>query len=117
MKPHLIHANRTEHGSALVMALILGVVVGIVLASYLTLIQSRMYARARSFAWNSAVPVLEAGIEEGFTHLHSAGSRLNVKGWSKVTMAGGIKVYQRTRYFSDGSSCFVTISNAVAFPF
>jgi hypothetical protein len=114
----LLPANsaRSQRASALVMALVFGLVVGIVLASYLALLKSRMLIRARSFSWNSAIPVLEAGIEEALTHLHADGAILNVNGWTN-SGSGATRVFKRRRDFSDGSYCVVTISNAVNFPF
>src|SRR5579859_2600422 len=55
-------ALRASRGSALVAALIMSAVIGIVVCSYLVLIADRNYITQRSLAWNSGIPVLEAGI-------------------------------------------------------
>jgi hypothetical protein len=112
MKLSLARSNRSQRGSVLILAMIVGTIVGVVLASYLSLLQSRMYARSRSFSWNSAIPVLEAGIEEAFTHLRDDGGNLTANGWGTTN-----STYTRRRDFSDGSYCLITISNAITFPY
>src|SRR2546428_119674 len=59
-----------QNASALVMTLVTGVLVGTVLGSYLVLINNRNQSAMRAMAWNSAIPVLEAGIEEALTHFN-----------------------------------------------
>jgi hypothetical protein len=113
MKLRTAASSRSQHGSALVIALVIGAVIGIVLASFLSLVKSRMLVRARSFAWNSAVPILEAGIEEAFTHLKDDGANLTANQWSS-SGTNGQTVYSKRRDFSDGSYCLVTISNVSA---
>jgi hypothetical protein len=71
-----------------------------------------MYVRARSFSWNSGIPVLEAGIEEAFTHLRDDSGNLTANGWGTTN-----STYTRRRDFSDGSYCLITISNAITFPY
>ncbi len=116
MRIHLAASTRSQRGSALIMTLVFGVIVGIVLASYLSLLQSRMLVRARSFAWNTAVPVLEAGIEEAFTHLHNDSPGLTANVWLR-SGPNGNRVYKKRRDFSNGSYCLMTISNANIFPY
>lgn len=102
-----------SRGSALVAALIMSAVIGIVVCSFLVLIADRNYITQRSLAWNTGIPVLEAGIEEAFTHLHNDGS-LTANGW----MLGGTNatvVYTKTRNFTNNSTyCMMTISNVSA---
>ena len=57
-------------GNVLIITLVFFGIVALTTASYLSLAKSRALIRARSEAWNTALPVLEAGLEEGFTHLH-----------------------------------------------
>lgn len=97
-------------GNALVIAMILCGVVGLVLVSYLQLVQARTKIRARSLAWNDAIPVLEGGIEEAFTHLQDD-KTLTANNWNAVSTNSKI-IYQKTRTNSDNTYCFVTISNA-----
>ena len=71
-------------GSALLVTVVLTGLIGFVLVAYLTLVSSQNTTNARSQSWNSAVPVLEAGLEEALAHLNMHGtSNLNCAGWSQ----------------------------------
>ena len=61
-KPVNITTNQPQ-GSVLVATLVSATIVGIALASYLVLVGNQNLAVARSFVWNSAMPVLESGEE------------------------------------------------------
>jgi hypothetical protein len=68
----------------------------------------------RSLAWNSAMPVVEAGIEEAFSHLQRNSNSLGNL-WTVATI-NGQTVYQKQRNFDDGSYCLVTLSNVTGRP-
>jgi len=109
---------KSNSGSVLVTALVMSAMLTLILASYLVLLASRNRITMRSQSWNEAVPVLEAGLEEAFTHLHNDGSvSLAGNGWSAVIINSNL-VYQKTRYFTntgffnDKSYFVATISNA-----
>src|SRR5437879_6357413 len=71
-----------DHGSALLTSLILTGIVSLALASYLTLVQQERYSMGRSMAWNSVLPVAEAGIEEALTQINSHDMKLVAdNGW------------------------------------
>jgi len=53
------------------LTLLTTLVIGVTLASYLTLVSSQNASTMRSLAWNSALPVVEAGIEEALSQLHT----------------------------------------------
>jgi hypothetical protein len=106
-------SNKRERGSVLVTTLIVCVVIGTLLASYLTLLSSRYKLTERSKCWNTAIPVLEAGLEEALTHLHDDPNSPSANGWIAATV-GGQPVYTKQRHFSDGSYFYVTIYNATA---
>lgn len=110
--------SRTNHsrncGSVLLVALLLTAVVGMILFSYLQLIQARTKVRARSLAWNSAIPVLEGGIEEAFTHLEDD-PIMSANGWTATTINAAI-VYQKSRTNSDNTYYLVTLSNVTTTP-
>ena len=57
--------KRTQRkaGSALVVCLVTGMILGIVMVGYLTMVSSNQRAVARSEAWNTTMPVIEAGID------------------------------------------------------
>ena len=81
---HLASAQ-SQRGSVLVTALVFGAIAGIMLVACLQLIESRRVSVMRSHAWNSAIPVLEAGIEEAFTHLKVDNSDLTANGWTRTS--------------------------------
>src|SRR2546426_2773090 len=67
------------------MVLVVVIIWAMTLMSYLTLVNSQNRAVARSQGWNSAVPVMEAGVEEALAHLNgNAEIGLNVDGWEKI---------------------------------
>ena len=74
---------KTE-GSTLVMTLFISGVMGITLAAYLNLVGNRNLATMRSLAWNSTMPVIEAGLEEALTqcHFNYKDTNLSANGWT-----------------------------------
>src|SRR5438067_2322164 len=58
-------------GSVLLIALAVTALIGIGLASYLMLVSSQHRLVAQSQAWNTALTVAEAGIEEGMAQLNA----------------------------------------------
>jgi len=98
---------RTNHrpslgsNNASILLLVMGtiVVLGIALASVIGLTMQEHRVLSRTGAWNSALPISEAGIEEALSHLRQVkgkGSRV-VNGWS----ADGTTVV-RTRSLEQG---------------
>lgn len=86
--------GRRHEGGTLVVTLLTMSVISLVAASYLSLISSTNTSTIRSMAWNNAVPVLEAGIEEAMAHLNKNGSgSLAVDGWSAAS-GGYVKSFQ-----------------------
>lgn len=74
-----------RQGSALLVILLTCVIIGFTLASYLVLVSSQNRSVMRSMAWNSAIPVLEAGIEEALTQLkYRDVHQLHSNGWIPV---------------------------------
>jgi hypothetical protein len=67
---HFSPSRGARRGSALLMTLVFTGVTGLVLASYLTLVSAQNRSVVRSQTWNSAIPVVEAGIEEALAHLN-----------------------------------------------
>src|SRR5260221_12454492 len=57
-------------GSALLMTLILALALGLVLASYLYWVGTQKNLVAESQAWNAALALAEAGIEEGMAQIN-----------------------------------------------
>jgi len=54
-------------GSALLLALLTAFVICIALTTYLYLVSNQNRSVMRSLAWNSSIPVVEAGVEEALT--------------------------------------------------
>ena len=55
-------------GSTLIVTICITAIIGVGLMAYLQLVSSQNQLVARSQAWNSCMPILEAGIEEALTH-------------------------------------------------
>ena len=76
---------RGQHGSTLLMTVVITALIGFLLAAYLTLVTSQNGANFRSQCWNSAMPIVEAGVEEALAHLNSqrgmTNGPLDVNGW------------------------------------
>src|SRR5262245_55596261 len=96
-----------EAGGTLLITVVAGALIGTVLASSLTLINSRNRSAMRANAWNSAMPVLEAGIEEALTHLQYDKGRPTDNGWASDIVNSQI-VYWKYRPLPDGSYFYVT---------
>ena len=89
--------SRGDTGGALWIALITCSVIGVVLTSYLSLIRAQNITTMRAHAWNDAMPVAEAGIEEAMTHINTNGStNWAANGW---TLAN--RVYTKSRDFTN----------------
>jgi len=69
----------------LMVTMITCLIIGTVLASFLVLISRRYNMTIRSAAWNAAMPVLEAGIEEG---LFAEGPPEMLAAWVLATVDG-----------------------------
>ncbi len=98
--------SRTN-GSTLLTIMILTGLMGIGLASYLMLVRYQNVSVMRSQAWNTCIPIIEAGIEEAMTHINRSGiTNLATAGWE---LTDG--VYKKMRWLDD--SCYVvTISQS-----
>src|SRR5258708_14054078 len=99
--------HKKQAGSTLLITMITCVLVGTVLCSYLVLITHRNTSAMRAMAWNSAIPVLEAGIEEALTHLHNDSNNPTANKWQSDTVDGRA-VYWKRRDFDDHSYFLVT---------
>jgi hypothetical protein len=87
---------REESGNVLIITLMTCLLIGVGLASYLILVSSQNYSVMRSLAWNSTIPILEAGLEEGMTQIHYNGiTNLSANGWASVSSPYGAAFYRR----------------------
>lgn len=82
VSPH----SPAERGSVLFVTLIATAILGLGLASYLRMVSTQNYSVARSQAWNRAIPVLEAGIEEAMAQINKSTSAASfiANGWTLV---------------------------------
>src|SRR6266496_4063063 len=100
----LIRKDDTRvQGSVMIVTLLTAIVIGISLASYLTLVGHQHRSTMRSLAWNTCMPVLEAGIEEALTQVRYQGtSKLTANGWTM----GSDGFYHKTRSIGDDGSYY-----------
>lgn len=104
-------------GSVLITSLVTCVVVATVLASYLTMVQTSNIAVTRSQAWNAALPIAEAGVEEAFGQINrsapffdpkDATNNLSANGW---TCAGNVYQSPRRQLGADYYDVTITLHN------
>ncbi len=84
-------------GSVLMATLVIIGLVTIMATAYLTLTGRQNYLAMRSTAWNSEIPIAEAGIEEAMAHLNSMPATRGVNGWTFVGDG-----YAKQRTLGDG---------------
>src|SRR5712671_1219000 len=85
----------------------MAVVTAISMASYLVFVSNQNLSVARALAWNSAIPVAEAGLEEALTQIHYNGNtNLSANGWKLATDG----FYHKTRYVTTNSYCDIAIN-------
>ena len=97
-----------QRGNVMLLTVITMGLVSFLLVTYLHLVQGQNSSITRSQAWNGAMPVIEAGIEDALTHINNHGStNLACDGWVYNSIN---RTYSMTRYV--GSSFYVvTITN------
>jgi hypothetical protein len=107
MKIKLSPANQ---GAALVVSLLIAVVLLICLTSYLALVSDENQAVGRAQAWNAAMPMAEAGVEEALTQLQYAGNGTNLatNGWTLESDG----LYHKSRTMNSASYYAVAIQPA-----
>jgi hypothetical protein len=97
-------------GSALLVTLCTTAVIGISLQAFLDLTSNQNRAVTRSQVYNNCLPVTEAGLEEGLTHLYLNYTNLNSDGWYSNNLT-----YTRSNTIT-GGRYIVIISNVTAQP-
>jgi hypothetical protein len=107
-----ITLNTRPHGNILLIGLLTAGIICLVIAQYMNMVAQQNYSTMRSLAWNTALTVAEAGVEEAMTHLNDD-SGLTDNSWTSQ----GNTMYRKTRaYGTEGSSYSVIISNAAVLP-
>lgn len=110
MKTHIHKHFRTLAGTLLVTLVICSILSFSVLG-YLSLVEHQNLLGSRSQAWNMAIAVVEAGVEEGLQHLNANYDNLTADGW-----AVNGTIYSRTNTLSGGNSYYVSINTASGKP-
>jgi hypothetical protein len=104
MKAYLTNAGK-KRGSVLVCVMVIVFLLGLGLASYLTLMRHQHLSVVRSQAWNAALAMAEAGIEEALAQLNpsallfSTNINRGANGWS-LSLDG--MYHAPRRNFSEG---------------
>src|SRR5213083_1129190 len=84
-----ITTHTRPQGSALLLALLTAFVICITLTTYLYLVSNQNRSVMRSLAWNSSIPVVEAGIEEALTQLnYTPVVNMETNGWGALSADG-----------------------------
>jgi hypothetical protein len=109
MNLHPAHHPRPQ-GSVLIVTICITAIIGLALTTYLTLASNQNQLTTHSQVWNSAMPVVEAGIEEALTHLsRNYITNMETSGW---VLAGG--QYVKSNSIGDGNYQ-VTISQSLPY--
>src|SRR6266542_2306074 len=75
--------SKKNRGSVLLVTIFTFTCVSLVAAVYLNRITTNTLLTARSEAWNAALPIAEAGVEEALTHLNfHRGQDLDLDNWT-----------------------------------
>jgi hypothetical protein len=98
---------RLNAGGAMLVSLFLMTILAVSIGGYLTYTEQQTFLGARAQAWNMAMAVSEAGIEEGLQQLNNNHQNLGVDGW-----AGNGSVYSIKRAMGDGNYYIVSIDYA-----
>ncbi len=65
------HKKSNKHkGSVLIVTLLIGAIMGILMGSYLVMVQTQHFSVTRARAWNNAIVVAEAGVEDAMAHIN-----------------------------------------------
>ncbi|TAK99166.1 MAG: hypothetical protein EPO07_11110 [Verrucomicrobia bacterium] len=103
-----LNQHNGERGTILVVTMLICGILGLLMGSYLYLVKTQNLSVNRAQAWNRALVVAEAGVEEAMAHINSGTAKANswgVNGWTDK----GSGLFQKTSTFGD-SSYTVTIS-------
>jgi hypothetical protein len=75
--------QKRNHGSVLVVSLLISAIIGITLASYLIMTQAQNATIARSQNWNTSISLTEAGVEDALALLNKySGDYDQITNWS-----------------------------------
>jgi hypothetical protein len=113
---NLKRKNKQRDGSTLLLALGIVLVLSFILVGYFNLVADERMLTARSLAWNTAIPVAEAGVEEALTQLYYQGTNnFATNGWT----LGGDGLYHKSRLLvseTSYSNVYYTAVQLTAYP-
>src|SRR5262245_21997127 len=92
-----------QQGTVLFVTMLITAIVGILMLSYLSMIQTQNLSVERAQAWNKALAVAEAGVEEAMAHLNSPGvspANLAINSW----ITNGTSSVIKTNFVGDSYS-------------
>src|SRR5437016_4093284 len=108
-----IKINKQPQGSVLMVTLLATLIVGLALSSFLTLVSVQNQSTLRSQAWNSSIPVMEAGVEEALTALqYYRSAKMTNSGWT-LNPADGF--YHTSGSLRNGSSQNTNTQNTYSY--
>jgi hypothetical protein len=99
------HQKFKQAASTLVTVLVICAILSMSISYYLSLVEQQNVLSTRSQAWNMAMTITEAGLEEGLQQLNSNAGSLTTDGW---TFDGSL--YWRSNTMPDGSTYSVNIN-------
>jgi hypothetical protein len=122
-----LNPTRRLNASMLIMTAVLAVVAGSTLAYFLLRAQHEYFLVNRSQAWNKALVMAEAGVEEGLSLINRNNGSSTVltnwyngassDGWTVSTLAVGYNLYSITRIVDTNMGSYtVYITNGVSGP-
>src|SRR5688500_11126997 len=94
-------ATTSQQGHTIMITLVVCLVLGVILLGIIKLANNEGQMTGRSQNWNAVMPIVEAGIEEAFTHLKHSPSNRAENGWAYDTSIPERPVYTKTRTFQD----------------
>src|SRR5262245_34489229 len=97
--------------STLLTALVICSILSLFVMYYLSLIEQQSLLSARSQVWNMAIPVSEAGIEEGLQQVNNAYPDMNTDGWTY----DGSTCFYKSNYLADGNGymAYIYVTNGI----
>jgi hypothetical protein len=105
---NIVIKQKKYQGSALLVVLMTAWIIGIALVSYLTLVANQNRSTYSSLAWNTCVPVAEAGVEEAFAQIKKhANDNLGANQWALNT--SDQRFYRSRQVHTNGSYYEVSI--------
>jgi hypothetical protein len=99
-----ISPKAKQLGNTLLIALTISAFLGICITGYLSVAEQQNYLSSRSQAWNMAIAITEAGVEEGLQQLNVNSANLASDGWTYVN-----NYYFKSNSLTDGNSYTITM--------